>query len=80
MKKPKMIALVLLGLVFMGLVVYYWMTQAGSLPTWFPGYEAGSTHKHLKHGLAAAILGLGCWVWAWFLSGTKTSAAPDKQD
>ena len=68
MKKPKVLILVLLGAAFVALAIYYWMTQAGSLPHWLPGYEAGSTHKHLKHGLAAFILGIGCFVWAWFAS------------
>ncbi len=73
MKKALVVVLVLLGLVFIGLAIYYWMTPAGSLPHGFPGYQAGSPHKHLKHGFAALILALGCGVVAWFATGKKSS-------
>jgi hypothetical protein len=69
MKKLLMIGLILLGVAFVAVAVYYWMTPAGSLPHFVPGYEVGVTSAHLKHGLAALILGLGCGVLAWFVSG-----------
>jgi uncharacterized membrane protein YdjX (TVP38/TMEM64 family) len=74
MKKPLVIVFVILGLVFLGLAVYYWVTPAGSLPHSFPGYQAGSVHKHLKHGAAALLLGLGCGVIAWFAMGKKPTS------
>jgi hypothetical protein len=61
----------LLGIVFVGLAALYWLTPAGSLPTYIPGFEAGSAHIHFKHGLAALILGLGLFVLAWFKSAPK---------
>ncbi|HKU19006.1 MAG TPA: hypothetical protein VJP80_07115 [Candidatus Saccharimonadales bacterium] len=80
MKKPLVALFVVLAIVFVALAVYYWMTPAGSLPHGFPGYEAGSAHKHLKHGLAALLLGAGCGVLAWFASGKKDGAgAPPAQ-
>ena len=46
--------------------VMYYTTQAGSLPTFMPGYLAGSSHIHTTHALAAAIaaivLFLICWI------------------
>jgi len=71
MKKTAIYLLVILGLVFLVLAIYYWVTPAGSLPHFFPGYSAGSRHKHLKHGLAALVLALAAWVLAWFWSGSK---------
>ena len=68
MKKSYTPWLIVLGILFVALAIYYWATAAGSLPHWLPGYEAGSSHHHLKHGLAAALLGVGCFVWAWFNS------------
>jgi hypothetical protein len=62
---------VVLGIAFVGLAAFYWLTPAGSLPTYVPGFEAGSTHIHFKHGLAALILGLGLFVLAWFKSAPK---------
>jgi hypothetical protein len=35
--------------------IIYITTQAGSLPTFIPGYTAGSTRIHSTHALAAAI-------------------------
>lgn len=68
-----------LGLIYVSLV--YWTHTAGHLPTWYPGYTAGSTHIHTKHAIAALLLGLACFVLAWFQSGPKTSGTgtPPKQ-
>jgi hypothetical protein len=49
----------------------YIAEPAKSLPSFFPGHEAGSTHHHVKHGIAALVLGLGALVLAWFQSGPK---------
>jgi hypothetical protein len=74
MKKSYVPVLIILGLIFLALAIYYWVTPAGSLPSGFPGHEAGSAHHHFKHGLAALILSAGCGVWAWFASGTKPNS------
>lgn len=62
------VALIVIGLV-------YWIEPAGSLPSFFPGHEAGSVHHHVKHGLAAVVLALGCLVYAWFASASKSTPA-----
>jgi hypothetical protein len=59
------------GVVLLALAVVYWVDSASALPSWLPGHEAGSSHHHVKHGLAAALLGLGCLVLAWFQSGPR---------
>jgi ammonia channel protein AmtB len=64
---------VLLGILFVLLALMYWFTKAGSLPTYFPGYIAGSTIVHFKHGLASLILALALFAFAWFSSGKKSS-------
>ncbi len=66
---------VVLGIVFLALAALYWMTPAGNVPSFLPGYEAGSTTVHFKHGLAALILAGGLFVLAWFKSGPR----PDVQ-
>jgi hypothetical protein len=33
--------------------VTYYVLPSGSLPTFMPGYDAGSTHIHKMHGFAA---------------------------
>jgi hypothetical protein len=60
---------VLLGIVFLAVAVIYWVEPAGSLPSFFPGHAAGSSHHHGKHGIAAFIVALACFVFAWFQSG-----------
>ena len=69
-KRPQLIIpAVILGVIFLVIAGIYWIDDAGSLPSFFPGHEAGSTHVHFKHGLAAAIVGIGCFVFAWFQTG-----------
>jgi len=65
------IVLVVIGIALVALAVYYWVTPAGSLAGFVPGHVAGSAHKHVKHGLAALILGIVCFLGAWMLSGRE---------
>jgi hypothetical protein len=62
---------VLLGIVFLVIAVIYLVEPAGSLPSFFPGHEAGSSHHHAKHGIAAFVVALTCFVFAWFQSGSS---------
>ena len=66
---------VVLGVVLIVIAVIYWVEPAGSLPSFFPGHEAGSSHHHVKHGIAAFLVGLACFAFAWFNSGPKKSDA-----
>ena len=75
-KKLLIAALAVLAVIFVGLAVYYAMTPAGSLPHLLPGYQAGSTHTHLKHALAAFILAVGCGLLIWFATGKKAASVP----
>jgi hypothetical protein len=65
------IVLVVLGVAFVALGVYYRVTPAGSLPSFFPGHLVGSLHKHVKHGVAALAVGLLCFLGAWMFSAKK---------
>ena len=66
---------VLLGIVLVVVAAIYWAEPAHSLPSFFPGHEAGSDHHHVKHGIAAFLVGLACFVFAWFNTGPKKTAA-----
>jgi hypothetical protein len=69
-KRPQLIIpAVILGVVFLAIAIVYWTTDAGSLPSFFPGHEAGSSHIHFKHGLAAAVVAAACFIFAWFQTG-----------
>ena len=80
-KRPALIApAVVLGLLLLVLAALYFVDSAGSLPSFIPGHQAGSAHHHVKHGIAAALIGLACLVFAWFQTGPSvhrgsTSAA-----
>ena len=69
------IAAVVIGVALIVVAVIYWAEPAGSLPSFFPGHEAGSSHHHVKHGIAAFVVGLGCLVFAWFRTGKGTRAS-----
>jgi hypothetical protein len=57
------------GVVLVVIAIVYFAEPARSLPGFFPGHQAGSSHHHVKHGIAALLLGLGAFVLAWFQSG-----------
>jgi hypothetical protein len=78
-KRPQLIVPALaLGVIFLVIAAIYWSNDAGSLPSFFPGHQEGSTHVHFKHGLAAAIVGLGCLVFAWFQTGGQRPGSEGK--
>ena len=57
------------GVALIVIAVVYWVEPAKSLPSFFPGHKAGSSTHHFKHGIAAFLLGLACFVFAWFQTG-----------
>ena len=59
---------VIVGLAFIGIAALYWLTPAGELPAFLPGYVQGSAKPHFNHGLGALIVGLAALVFAWFRS------------
>jgi hypothetical protein len=60
---------IILGVILIVVAIVYFVDTAGSLPSFFPGHSAGSAHHHVKHGIAALLLGLACFVFAWFQTG-----------
>jgi amino acid permease len=77
--KVRTVVLGLLAVVFLALAVYYVVTPADSLLHFMPGYQAGVTSTHVKHGLAAFVLAVGCGILLWFSTGKK-SASADSSD
>jgi NADH:ubiquinone oxidoreductase subunit 5 (subunit L)/multisubunit Na+/H+ antiporter MnhA subunit len=68
---------VLLGLLLVAVAIVYFVTTAHSLPSFFPGHVSASsseaTHHHTKHGIAALVVALACFAFAWFQSGPRTT-------
>jgi hypothetical protein len=75
-KNPRLIPLAIVaGLILIAIGIVYFAEPAKSLPSFFPGHEAGSGHHHTKHGLLAVVLGIGCFIFAWFQSGPSSQSA-----
>jgi 1,4-dihydroxy-2-naphthoate octaprenyltransferase len=68
-KRLLAIVAVVVGIVLVALAILYWAEPAKSLPSFIPGHQAGSNHHHVKHGIAAFLVGLACFVFAWFNTG-----------
>jgi len=64
-----------IGVILIAVAAVYWVEPAKSLPSFFPGHASGSTHHHVKHGVAAFLVGLACLAFAWFRSGPKRARA-----
>ena len=62
---------IVVGVALIAIAIVYWAEPAKSLPSFFPGHQAGSNHHHTKHGIAAFLVGLACLVFAWFNTGKK---------
>jgi hypothetical protein len=62
------------GILLVIVAAIYWAEPAKSLPAFFPGHKAASTTHHVKHGIAALVVALGCFAFAWFQTGPRTRA------
>jgi hypothetical protein len=60
---------VIVGLALIALAIVYFVDTADALPSFIPGHQAGSSHHHIKHGIAALCLGAGALILAWFQTG-----------
>jgi hypothetical protein len=65
---------VALGIVLVVIGIIYLAEPAKSLPSFFPGHTAGSTHHHVKHAIAAFVVALGAFALAWFQTEPSKSA------
>ncbi|MCW3030657.1 MAG: hypothetical protein JWM66_790 [Solirubrobacterales bacterium] len=71
---------VLLGVLLIVVAVIYFVEPAHSLPSFFPGHVSATSseanHHHTKHGIAAIVVALACFAFAWFQTGPRTERAP----
>ena len=68
MLKTRAIVAAAVGLLLIIVAVVYFVLPASDLPAFFPGYRAGDTAHHFKHGIGALLLGLSGFTFAWFNS------------
>lgn len=70
---------VVLGVLLVIVAIIYFVEPAHSLPSFFPGHVSTSSseasHHHSKHGIAALVVALACFAFAWFQSGPKTASS-----
>ena len=70
---------VVVGVLLIALAIVYIAEPASSLLSFIPGHQAGSSHHHVKHGIAALAVGLACFVFAWFQTGPSATDKPPKR-
>ena len=64
----------LLAIVCVIAALMYYFVQAGSLPTFMPGYIEGSSHIHTTHAIAAAVAAVVLFVLGWFFGRSRQTA------
>ena len=57
----------ILGIICVVAAIMYFAMPAGSLPTFMPGYEAGSAHMHMKHAIIAVIAAVVLFLIGWLI-------------
>jgi hypothetical protein len=74
-----MIPAVVLGVLLIVVAIVYFVQPAHSLPSFFPGHVSATgtepSHHHTKHGIAALVVALACFAFAWFATGPKAGSA-----
>ncbi len=60
-----------LAIICIIVAVMYFVMPAGQLPTFMPGYEAGSVHVHMKHGVIAAVAAVVLFLIGWLLGRSR---------
>jgi Na+/H+ antiporter NhaD/arsenite permease-like protein len=73
---------VVLGIVMIAVAVIYFVQPEHSLPSFFPGHtsatSAEANHHHTKHGIAALVVAMACFAFAWFQTGPKARSASSR--
>lgn len=76
--KPIAIVAIVVGILLLVVGAIYATQAPSDLPSFFPGHGAAHTGHHMKHAIAAIVVGVLCFVFAWFVSGSKSSSAPEE--
>jgi hypothetical protein len=66
-KHPMKMIAYLLAIICVIAAVMYFVMPAGQLPTFMPGYLAGSEHIHKTHAIAAAVAAVVLFGIGWFM-------------
>jgi hypothetical protein len=74
MNRPLPLIAGLLGVLFLAVAATYWLVPVGSLPSFFPGFEAGSDHIAGHHAIRSLIIALFLLIFAWLQIAPARSA------
>jgi Na+/H+ antiporter NhaD/arsenite permease-like protein len=70
---------VIVGVALIVVAVIYFVQPEHSLPSFFPGHSsataAEANHHHTKHGIAALVVALALFAFAWFQTGPRATSA-----
>jgi Na+/H+ antiporter NhaD/arsenite permease-like protein len=70
---------VIVGVLLIVIAIIYFVEPEHSLPSFFPGHSSATAseanHHHTKHGIAALVVALACFAFAWFQTGPKAGSA-----
>ena len=58
--------LTILGVVLIVAAAVYFLVPADSLPSFFPGHEAGLARMRIKHGILSGGVGVVLLIGSWF--------------
>lgn len=64
----------LLAIICLIAAVMYFVMPAGQLPTFMPGYLAGSDHIHKTHAIAAVVAAIILFLLGWFAGRSRRAA------
>ena len=76
------IPVAILGVAMIVIAIVYFVQPQHSLPSFFPGHSSATdpeaNHHHTKHGIAALVVALACFAFAWFQTGPKTESTESR--
>jgi hypothetical protein len=75
MNRPVPLIAGLLGVLFLAAAAMYWFVPASSLPSFFPGFKAGSAHIAVKHAIGSLVIALILFAFAWLQSKRRAEGA-----
>jgi len=62
---PLAIVAIVAGIALAVVAVLYFAVGASDLPSFFPGHQGNVNGTHPKRGVAAAVIALVCFAYAW---------------